>query len=118
MSTNHALSGTSPGTSSTPDFLKYLPGWIGFLALIIVGAIMVIIGIAVTSPANQVGFIVFGACAFIVGAFSWIAGGTSQIVGTEGRVGVRVQISDLPWWAFLVDFLVIAASIVIFYVFK
>jgi hypothetical protein len=67
---------------------------------------------------NRVGFIVFGLCALLVGAFSWIVGATSQVKGREGTVGVKVAISDLPWWGFLVDAGLVVVAIVLFLTLK
>jgi uncharacterized membrane protein YdcZ (DUF606 family) len=100
--------------------LSWIPGWLGFLALILVGGAMTING-AVNKgldPANKLGFIVFGICAVLVGAFSWIAGGTSKIKGREGTVGVKVAVQDLPWWAWIVDVGLVGIAILIFMVGK
>jgi hypothetical protein len=101
------------------ELLSWIPGWLGFLLLIIIGLLMAIhgifnpLGVAFTHG-NRVGFIVFGLCALLVGAFSWIAGGTSQVKGKEGKVGVKVGIGDLPWWGFVVDTGLIVLAIVLF----
>ena len=101
--------------------LSWLPGWLGFLLLIIVGLLMLIHGAADPlgiglSHTSTVGFIIFGAVAILLGAFSWIAGGTSTPKGKAGKVGIEVAFSDLPWWAWLVDGLVLAGGIVLFIV--
>jgi putative Mn2+ efflux pump MntP len=102
------------------QFLSWIPGWLGFLLLILVGVAMLINGIA--NPdldhVNRVGFIVFGICALLVGAFSWIAGATSKIKGREGKVGVRVGVGDMPWWAWIVDVAIVVISVVIFIALK
>ncbi len=87
--------------------LSYIPGWIGFLALIIIGLLMFLNGLiepfVALDHTNKVGFITFGLCALLIGAVSWIVGGTSRIKGREGKVGVLVGIQDLPWWGYLID---------------
>jgi len=101
---------------NTATFLSWIPGWLGFLLLILVGGAMTINGGANPGldAANRLGFIVFGLCAVLIGAFSWIAGGTSKIKGREGKVGVRVGVQDLPWWAWVVDIGLLVVAIVIF----
>lgn len=101
-------------------FLSWIPGWLGFLLLILVGLAMVINGIANPGldATNQLGFIDFGICAVVVGAVSWIAGGTSQIKGREGNVGVRVAVQNVPWWVWLVDVLAVVVAIVIFVILR
>ena len=98
--------------------LSYIPGWIGFLALIIIGLLMFLNGViepfGPLDHANQVGFIVFGLAALLIGAASWIIGGTSQIRGRTGRVGVLVRIQDLPWWGYLVDGGVLLIAIILY----
>ena len=100
--------------------LSYIPGWLGFLALIVVGLLMLLNGaIEPFGPldhANQVGFIVFGACALLIGVVSWIVGGTSEIKGRAGKVGVKVAVSDMPWWGWLIDGLLLVAAIVLYLV--
>ena len=107
---------TQSGGIDFKEVLSWIPGWLGFLLLIIVGIVMVIIGIVASPPAAKLGFIDFGLCAVVVGGFSWIAGATSEIKGRVGKVGVKVKITDLPWWAWLVNVIVIVAAIVIFLV--
>lgn len=102
------------------DFLSWIPGWIGFLALILVGVSMTLNGAInqnLDTP-NQAGFIVFGLCAVVIGVFSWVIGGTSRITGRVGRVGVLVKIQDLPWYAHLVNASVLGLSAVLFFVLK
>ena len=65
-----------------------------------------------------VGFILFGICALVIGVFSWIVGGTSRIAGRAGVVGIKVAISDLPWWGWLVDVVVLVLCVVLFFVLK
>lgn len=98
--------------------LSYIPGWIGFLALIIVGALMFLNGVIEPFGAldhrNKAGFIIFGLCALLIGAASWIIGGTSQIKGREGKVGVKVRIQDLPWWGYLVNGGILLVAIIVY----
>ena len=100
-------------------FLAWIPGWLGFLALIIVGLLMTLNGaIQPFGPLdhrNMVGFIVFGICAILIGAASWIIGGTSEIKGRTGKVGVLVEIKDLPWWGYLVDGGILVIAIVLYF---
>lgn len=103
--------------------LSWIPGWLGFLALIIVGVAMAIHGLA--NPFNvtmaseaKVGFSVFGIMAVVIGVFSWIVGATSEIKGKEGKVGVKVAIQDMPWWGFLVNSCVLGVAIVLYFVLK
>ena len=101
---------------TTATMASRIPAWVGFLALILVGVAMTINGIANKGldPVNHLGFLVFGLCATLIGAFSWIAGASSQIRGRVGKVGVRVAIRDMPWWAWVVDIGLLALAIVIF----
>jgi hypothetical protein len=63
---------------------------------------------------NQLGFILFGLCAIVIGVVSWIAGGTSAIKGRTGKVGVTVGVQDVPWWVWLIDVGALVVAIVIF----
>ncbi len=111
-----ALGRKGEGGIDASRFLSWIPGWLGFLLLILVGVAMVINGAANSDldSANQLGFVVFGVCAIVIGAFSWIVGGTSTIKGREGTVGVKVAVQDVPWWAWLVDAGVLVICIIIF----
>jgi putative Mn2+ efflux pump MntP len=100
-------------------FLSWIPGWLGFLLLIIVGALMAIHGVfnplnAALDPHNRAGFIIFGLCALAVGIFSWIAGSTSQIRGRTGTVGVLVSVENMPWWVWLVDVGIVVVAVVLY----
>jgi hypothetical protein len=101
---------------NTATFLSWIPGWLGFLVLILVGAAMVINGGANQGldATNRLGFIVFGLCALLIGAFSWIVGASSKIRGRVGKVGARVAIQDMPWWAWVVDLGLLVTAIAIF----
>ena len=94
--------------------MSYIPGWVGFLALIIIGLLMFLNGVIEPFGAldhkNKVGFIVFGLCALLIGTASWIIGGTSTVKGRVGKVGVLVQIQDLPWWGYLVDVVLLGTA--------
>lgn len=105
---------TQSGGIDFKQFLSWIPGWLGFLLLIIVGIVMVIVGIVASPPEAKLGFIDFGICAAVVGAFSWIAGGTSEIKGRVGKVGVKVAVTDMPWWAWLVDVILVVIAVVVF----
>ncbi len=100
--------------------LAKIPAWLGFLLMIIIGVVMLINGLANPSldNPNQVGFIVFGICSVVIGVFSWIVGGTSEITGRTGKVGYQVALTDLPWWGWLVDIIVLIVSIILFVVLK
>jgi len=107
---------------STPasTVLSWIPGWLGFLLLILVGVAMLINGVANSTldSTNQLGFILFGIVAMIVGSFSWIVGGVSKIKGREGTVGVKVAVENVPWWVWLADVGSVAVAVVIFMVAK
>jgi len=98
------------------EVLSWIPGWLGFLALIVVGVVMVIVGAAVSPPEAKLGFIDFGLCAVAIGTISWISGATSEIKGRAGKVGVKVKLKDLPWWAWVANAGVLAAAVIIFLV--
>jgi hypothetical protein len=66
------------------------------------------------NPTNKLGFILFGVCAVAIGVFSWAVAANSKVKGTTGKVGVDVAISDMPWWAWIVDGGLVALSILIF----
>jgi len=93
---------------------KY-PSWVAFLALILVGAAMVIIGIFLSKTA-QLGFIDFGSAAIIIGIVSWIGGATGKIKGRVDKIGLKVAITNLPLWGWIVNISVFVAAIVIFLV--
>ena len=102
--------------------LSYIPGWLGFLGLIIIGLLMFLNGLiepfGPLDHPNKLGFILFGLCALLIGALSWIIGGTSEIKGREGTVGIKVRIQDLPWWGYLIDGSILLVSIVLFLVLR
>ena len=103
--------------------LSWIPGWLGFLALILVGVAMAIHGLFnpfqfTLSGDAKAGFSIFGLMAVVIGTFSWIVGATSEIKGKAGKVGVKVAIQDLPWWGFLVNSCVLAVAIVVYFVMK
>lgn len=81
--------------------LKWIPGWLGFLLLILTGIVLIIVGAA--DDLHPPGYFVTGAFAIAIGAFSWIVGGVSRIKGRVGDIGVLVEVRDLPFWAWIVD---------------
>jgi|SoiMethySBSTD1v2_1073268.scaffolds.fasta_scaffold3830787_1 hypothetical protein len=103
--------------------LAWIPGWLGFLLLIIVGVAMFLHGSvnplgANLDHANRAGFIIFGLAAALVGVVSWVAGATSKIDGRVGTVGVLVSAKDLPIWAWLADVGTVVLAIVLFVVIR
>ncbi len=92
--------------------LDRIPAWVGFLGLILVGIVMIVIGIFLSQTA-QLGFIVFGSAAVIIGAVSWAAGASGKITGRVGKVGLSVAISGLPWWGWVVNIVVIVTAIIV-----
>lgn len=103
---------------TTASIASRVPGWVGFLALILVGVAMTINGFANRGldPTNRLGFLVFGFCVALIGAVSWIAAASSKIVGRTGKVGPDVSIRNMPWWAWVVDVGLLGLAIVIFLV--
>ncbi len=104
-------------------FLSWIPGWLGFALLILVGLLMAIHGLfnplgTAMSHADRVGFSVFGIMGITLGTFSWIVGGTSKIEGREGVVGVKVSFHDMPWWAWIVDLGQVAVALSLFFILK
>lgn len=98
---------------SASRFLRWIPGWLGFLLLIATGALLIIIG-AGRKPLVG-GFFVVGGFAIAIGLFSWIVGGVSRVKGRVGELGVLVEIGDLPWWGWLIDAALTAAAFVILF---
>ncbi len=99
--------------------LKYIPGWLGFLGLIIIGTAMTLNGAINPFNAdstNQAGFIIFGICAVLIGVLSWIFGATSKIKGREGTVGIKVEVGNMPWYAWVVDLGILGVSIALFFI--
>ena len=104
-------------------FLSWIPGFVGFALLILVGLLMAIHGLfnplsAALSHADQVGFSVFGIACVVIGVFSWIAGATSTINGREGVVGIKVTVSDMPWWAWVIDLGALGIATALFFILK
>ena len=97
------------------SLLDKIPSWVAFAGLILVGAAMVIIGIFLSKTA-QLGFIDFGSAVIIIGIVSWLGGATGKIKGRVGKIGLKVAITNLSWWVWIVNMLVLAAAIVIFLV--
>ncbi len=97
-----------------------VPGWVGFLLLIVIGLLMAIhgcanpLGVTLTHE-NEAGFQTFGLLAIAVGTFSWIAGGASKVAGKVGKVGVRVRVTDLPWWAWVADIALVIVAIIVYF---
>jgi len=100
--------------------LSWIPGWLGFLALILIGAAMLINGIINSGldHSNTIGFIVFGACAAAIGVFSWVVGSSSKIKGKVGKVGVKVAVGDMPMWGWIVDFAILTTAVVLFFILR
>ncbi len=99
------------------SLINRIPSWVAFLGLILIGVLMVIIGIFLSKTA-QLGFIDFGSAVIIIGIVSWIGGATGRIKGRVGTFGLKVAITNLPWWGWLINILVLAAAIVIYLVAK
>ena len=106
------MSGSFSGGGSS-SLLDRIPSWVAFLGLILVGVVMIVIGIFLSRTA-KLGFIDFGSAAVLVGIISWAGGASGKVVGREGKIGLRVAITNLPWWGWLADILVVAVAIVIF----
>jgi hypothetical protein len=101
---------------TTASISSRIPGWLGFLALIAVGAAMTLNGVVNRGldPTNRLGFLVFGLCAAAIGAVSWIAAASSELKGRVGKVGADVGIRGMPWWTWVVNVGLLGLAIVIF----
>ena len=95
-------------------FLRWIPGWLGFLLLIATGVILIVVG-ATRRPLVG-GFFITGGFAIAIGVFSWIVGGVSRVKDRVGDIGVLVEVSDLPWWGWAVDVALTVAAFVILFV--
>ena len=96
------------------SLLDKIPSWVAFLGLILVGVAMVIIGVFLSKTA-QLGFIDFGIAVIIIGIVSWIGGARGRITDIF-RYGLKVAITNLSWWVWIVNMSVLATAIVIFLV--
>jgi hypothetical protein len=91
--------------------LSWIPGWLGFLLLILTGVLLLVLGMLPqgttflgTHPADhRASFIITAVFAIAIGVFSWIVGGVSRVKGRTGDIGVLVEVRDLPWWGWVVD---------------
>jgi len=104
-------------STSSSNLLSKIPGWVGFLGLIVVGTAMVLTGLVnngLDRP-NTVGFIVFGLAAILIGGLSWLAGGTSAPKDVTGKVGIRISIADVPFWAWLADIAAFVLAVILFF---
>ena len=104
-------------STSSSNLLSKIPGWVGFLGLIVVGTAMVLTGLVnngLDRP-NTVGFIVFGLAAILIGGLSWVAGGTSAPKDVTGKVGIRISIADVPSWAWLADIAAFVLAVILFF---
>jgi hypothetical protein len=90
--------------------LARIPAWVGFLLLILAGVALIING-AVAKPVSS-GGILLGAFAIAIGVFSWVVGGVSRVKGRVGDIGVLVEIGDLPWWAWLIDAVLVVGAFI------
>lgn len=82
--------------------LSWIPGWLGFLLLILLGTAAILLEAFASWPGTGWGY-VGGAWAVVVPALFWISGATSTIEGRVGTVGVLVSVSDIPTWAWIVN---------------
>ena len=107
-------------TSTGSNLLAKLPAWLGFLALGVVGALMLANGLfnndGAINERNELGFIIFGAAAIAISAVSWISGGSSQIKGSVGKVGVKVNVSDVPIWVWWTNLGIVVVSAALFFI--
>jgi hypothetical protein len=112
--TNRTSSPSSPANSILERLLGWLPGWLGFVLIILAGLAAIIVGIATGTRAA--GFVAFGVAAIASAGLAWWSGARS-----EPRVNPLDQsfggvVSKLDGWVWLVVFglFVIASLVAIF----
>lgn len=91
--------------------LSWIPGWLGFLLLILVGIAAILLEAFAGWPGSRWSY-VGGVWAVVVASIFWIGGATSEIKGRVGTVGVKVSVSDVPPWAWIVNGVVTAVVFV------
>jgi len=106
---------TGPGTASDPGkalferLLGWLPAWLGFALIALVGIVAIVIGIMGSSP----GLVAFGVAAIASAAIAWWAGGRGEPRGNPVDKSFGAVISRLDGWAWLVIFGLFVVAIVI-----
>jgi hypothetical protein len=93
--------------------LAWLPGWLGFVLILLAGILAIIFGAAVTPSA---GLVAFGIAAIASAALAWYSGATStpRVNPLEKSFGGTVQRMEGRIWLVIFGLFVIAALIAIF----
>jgi len=106
---------TGPGTASDPGkavlerLLGWLPAWLGFALIALVGILAIVFGILQSSP----GLIAFGVAAIAGAAITWWAGGRGEPRGNPVDKSFGAVISRLDGWQWLVIFGLFVGAIII-----
>src|SRR5262245_35799868 len=102
---------------SLNNLASKIPASLGFILLIVVGALMFIHGAfdplnVQPSHADKAGFIIFGLGAAAIGAVSLILRAKSKVAGPQG-VGAKVNLAGMPWYGWAINGATLALSIVL-----
>ncbi len=89
--------------------LGWLPGWLGFVLIILAGIASFIVGVITPSA----GFIAFGIAAIASAILAWVTGATSEPRINPFELSFGGYVSRVVWWVWLIVFgLFVIASII------
>lgn len=108
---NSSTSGTSTSTSGLfKSLLGWLPGWLGFVLILLAGAVCVVFGLLLTpSP----GAVAFGVAFIAIGILSWASGGGATPYARPGDPSFGASLDHLRPWVWAVNVGLIVAAIAV-----
>ncbi len=100
-----------PSQALLERILGWLPGWLGFVLIILAGVAAIVVG--ATTP--SAGFIAFGVAAIVSSGLAWWSGASSQPRVNPFEKSFGGIVSKVDGWVWLVVFglFVVAAIIAI-----
>jgi hypothetical protein len=106
------MSARSGGGNPWESVFGWLPGWLGFLFILIAGGLAIVYGTAVTPSA---GLIAFGIAAILSVIVAWHSGAVSKPTVNPFKKSFGGTVSNIDGWAWIIVFgLFVAATVVAF----
>jgi hypothetical protein len=112
--TNRTNTTNSQASTILERLLGWLPGWLGFVLIVLAGLAAIVVGIATAT--KTAGFVAFGVAAIASAGLAWWSGARSEPRVNPFDQSFGGVVSRLDGWVWLVVFalFVIASLVAIF----
>jgi uncharacterized membrane protein HdeD (DUF308 family) len=102
----------NPANSLLERLLGWLPGWLGFVLIILAGVAAIVVG-AIAQPNPNAGFIAFGVAAIASSILAWWSGAKSEPRANPFDRSFGGIVSNVDGWVWLVVLGLFGAAVVV-----